>query len=147
MIRKKFSQLLVLISALCAATCAAAPDQRHSADLMDKGFSTADEVEFYFIFVTDAPDYSVEEMRRNASVKVTRRCGRNCSSFMKDVLANFQGARSRECLKGDQNVLIEVKGRPPIVYSHGGRHISYLGHCYLNQRSINDVIQSEEFIF
>ena len=111
------------------------------------GLERADRVSIYFVKMTDEPNFTVPEFIKQAGVSVVRRCGANCANKMRAVLEHFRAAEPVKCRAGDQNVVILVDKLPPLIYSRGGHFIEFRNKCYFNQKSINDLLETSDFIF
>ncbi len=103
-------------------------------------------VSFYFVSRTEDYDFNEEQVKAEASIYVTRKCGGNCAYFMRPVLAHLRASKPVKCMAGQQDVLITF-GAKRITYSYSGRMVRYHGQCYYNQVSIGEVLEHDAFFF
>ena len=121
-----------------AANTAAADFSR---DLSESG-----SVSIYYISRTGKYSYAPEEIRKKSSVLIRRQCGGNCSRLMAPVVQHLREAAPMDCQPGQESVLIELDGRPSVVYSQNGRAIRYKGKCYFNRTNVNQKIKDAEIV-
>ena len=107
----------------------------------------ADYVSFYFLSRTGTYSLSESRFKKEAGIKIYRKCGSNCRSYMSDVIEHFENSVSAKCLPGQQDVLVELGGIETILYSHSGRMIEFDGKCFFNEKGIGHVIKRSNFLF
>lgn len=130
--------LLLLVAPGALADESAANRLSHA--LVDARF-----VELYFVSKTGGYDYSPVEIRRVASVRLRRECGRDCANLMAPVVSHLRNARGGGCQRGQQDVLIDLGDDAHILYSYSGRTIEYQGRCYFNPEGVRGILRSIEF--
>ena len=129
-----------------ASALAAAQPPRSAAHAIDHALRDTSSVSFYFVSRTEDYDFNEEQVKAEASIYVTRKCGGNCAYFMRPVLAHLRASKPVKCMDGQQDVLITF-GAERITYSYSGRMVRYQGQCYYNQVSIGEVLEHDAFFF
>jgi len=129
-----------------ASALVAAQTPRAAALAVDRALGDTSSVSFYFVSRTEDYDFNEEQMKFEASIYVTRKCGAGCAYFMRPVLAHLRASKPVKCLAGQQDVLITF-GTERITYSYSGRMVRYRGQCYYNQVGIGDVLEHDAFFF
>ena len=138
-------QAAILGFFLAPALTAAQPP-RTAAHAIDRALRDTSSVSFYFVSRTENYDFNEEQVKAEASIYVTRKCGGNCAYFMRPVLAHLRASKLVKCIAGQQDVLITF-GSERITYSYGGRMVRYRGQCYYNKVSISEVLERDAFFF
>ena len=138
-------QAAILGFFLAPALTAAQPP-RTAAHAIDRALRDTSSVSFYFVSRTEDYDFNEEQVKAEASIYVTRKCGGNCAYFMRPVLAHLRASKPVKCMAGQQDVLITF-GTERITYSYSGRMARYRGQCYYNQVSISEVLERDAFFF
>ncbi|HVX04752.1 MAG TPA: hypothetical protein VHA71_06485 [Rhodanobacteraceae bacterium] len=136
----------VIIGFLLTPVLAAAQSPASAAHTIDRALRDKSSVSFYFVFRTEDYDFNEEQVKAEASIYVTRKCGGGCAYFMRPVLAHLRASKPVKCMAGQQNVLITF-GAEHITYSYSGRMAKYRGQCYYNQAGIGEVLEHDEFFF
>ncbi|MGE8226455.1 MAG: hypothetical protein ACN6RK_11790 [Stenotrophomonas sp.] len=94
-------------------------------------------VEFYVLNRTGDYNYSPEEFRQSATTRIREYCGVGCAIYLAKFISHLSGASKQECIKGQQNLLIDLDGKSEIIYSYSGRQISFNGECFWNDAGVN----------
>lgn len=141
--------IILSVFLLWCVTCVALAD-KGSADTINKltlAISQARSVSFYYVNRTGNYDYSEKELMAQSTLRVFRDCGGNCKNFMSKVINHFKDSKKTTCLDGQQNLLIQLNGTEPIIYSYTGRMIKFNGKCYFNKTSVETITTESDFIF
>lgn len=133
-----------LLVALTAVVLAG--DLKGVVDRVQEALQRETMVSFYFVTRTEGRFVSPEQIKSAASVNVNRSCGRNCGAFMADVIMHLEESHPTECFVGRENLLIEI-GNMSLIYRESGRIIEIDDRCFLNRKSIVDVVKNDEFLF
>jgi len=137
-----FIAAILYSNALHADTLAQRAAVRFSSEL-----GSADSVSVYFLSRTENYDFGKEDFKEESTVRIFRKCGSNCSSFMKLFVDHLRGSRSVKCGSGQQNILLGFGKGGAVYYSYSGRVIEFHGECYVNSRSLNDSLRKAGFPF
>lgn len=103
-------------------------------------------VSIYFVARTEEYSYSPEVMKSESSFSLNRKCGGNCLNAMGPVVEHLRDSISAKCEGQRQDVLIELDGKPIVIYAQGGRAIQYRGKCYFNPAGIGRKIKEAGII-
>jgi len=143
--------ILCLVAALAARPFAVTASHGEStqriADALSLQLTGAKVVSVFILSWTGSYHVSDSELKKNASVVVQRKCGSNCSNYMRAVTKHLSNARSVPCQDGQEDVLIETDNGVSLTYSYSGRLIRVDGDCYLNSVGVQRIIQTPEFLF
>jgi hypothetical protein len=137
---------VAILGFFLASAPAAAQTPSTAAHAIDRALRDTSSVSFYFVSRTEDYDFNEEQVKAEASIYVTRKCGGNCAYFMRPVLAHLRASRPVKCMAGQQVVLITF-GAERITYSYSGRMVRYRGQCYYNQVGIGEVLEHDAFFF
>jgi hypothetical protein len=143
---KSIALAFLVAAGLSAAACApaASPDQK---SILVNRLREVDHVQFFLVARTGDYNYSEDELMNAASIRIFRKCGANCASFMEPVLEHLRESTERKCLQGQQDVLIQIDVETNVVYSYSGRQAKIGSRCYFNQRGIKEVLRTPWFLF
>lgn len=114
---------------------------------IEASFRRSTTITFYFVSKTDKYTLTEKELMATATIKVTRKCGNNCASFMRQVTNHLGQARSAQCTTGQEDVLIMPNNGAALVFSRSGRVLRYGADCYFNEKSVGSILKSEGFFF
>ncbi|WP_282295026.1 hypothetical protein [Stenotrophomonas sp. PS02289] len=140
---------LALAAPSIAAPGAAQPmrTSTEAAAALSTALKRADRLDIYFVSLTGEYSLQGQKLKDSSSIRIVRPCGANCEHLMRDVIAHLKAATPTPCAKGQENVLIEIGNEASILYSHGGRNISFEGSCYFNPTGVGTIIRRSDFIF
>ena len=118
-----------------------------AADALVSILQRSKSVTFYFLSRSGHYDLLPDRFIRESTIRIERKCGNNCVSFMANVVAHLRESTASNCQVGQQAVMIEVDRGVVLIYSYSGRSIEYEGSCFFNPDGIASVIEKESFIF
>lgn len=138
----------IIFAALLASSPSSQGDDvaRVAASRLSKELGGSNSISIYYVSRTGEYAYSPEQIKSKSSVLIKRQCGGNCSRLMSPIVQHLQEATLSDCRTGQETVLVEVDGRSLVIYSNGGRAISYQGKCYYNKTNIKQRIKESEII-
>lgn len=135
------------IFAGCTSSARAERGARDPATELAKRLESVDHVSFYFLSRTERYSITESRLKEEANLKIYRRCGGNCASYMGAIVEHLSQSTSVKCLDGQQDVLVEIGDETTVVYSHSGRMARFEGECYFNESGIRNTIKRPEFLF
>lgn len=116
------------------------------ADRLARELDRAEVISIFIFTSTGRGPRDATRLKNEASIKIERGCGGNCTNQMSAILDHLRDAQPFRCEPGFENILIEF-ARTAVVYRHSGQVIEVHGECFRNDDSVRHLIESVDFIF
>ncbi len=129
------------------ATCAFSSNLGSKVKKIESDFERSSEISFYFVSRTEDYNLTESDLMKAATVKVVRRCGNSCASFMAPVIAHLSKAVPAKCEPRQQDILIVPNKGPSLMFSMSGRVLRYGGSCYFNETGVGTILKAGSFFF
>ncbi|MGB4860597.1 MAG: hypothetical protein WBP11_14895, partial [Dokdonella sp.] len=113
--------LLCAISLAAPCLVSANNSSLGSAQKIRAALRSSEYIESFFVNRTGTYYYSEKMIKEKSSIRVYRYCGNNCANLAESILLNMRDAVPTKCLRGQENVLINIGGKTSISYSQRGR--------------------------
>jgi hypothetical protein len=93
-------------------------------------------VSVYFLSRTEDYDLGKDDFKDKSAIRIFRKCGSNCSNFMKLFVDHLRDSMSVKCKSGQQDILLEFGKDGTAYYSYSGRIVEFHDECYMNANSL-----------
>ena len=149
MLKSRLAKPLGLVAALLlsSASQASTPAAKDPAAKLGRVLDRVDFVEGFFVNRTGTYVYSIEKIQQKASVKMYRECGGNCRNFASDVISHLRDAAPVECRDGQESTLLKIGDEAMIIYRYSGWLIEFDGSCFLNEKSVERILEKSNWWF
>jgi hypothetical protein len=132
---------------LASAANASSSGSSQLSKRIEDRFKNSSEVSFYFVSRTENYKLSESELKKSATIRITRQCGNNCASFMAPVIDHLRNAAPARCQMGQEDILIVPSNGPSLMFSMSGRLLRYGPTCYFNKVGVGKILRTDSFFF
>lgn len=144
---EKILKILIFVAFVHSNTLYADAFAQRATVQFSSDLGAVNSVVVYFLSRTENYDLGKKEFKEKSTIRIFRKCGSNCSQFMKLFVDHLKDSKHVRCRSGQQNILLEFGKDGSVYYSYSGRVIEFRGECYVNARSLNESVRKAGFPF